>query len=322
MNRKRKAIIDSNEISELKVYTLGGYPQKVLIEGKKKTNPIVIFLHGGPGTPIPFCEGCRGMFPELTEHFIMIYWDQLGCGINNRPIDDTFSIASFVGMTIDLVRKIREEFKENTINIFAVSWGSVLAAKAAEAVPDLLHKVVIYGQVLKQLSFNDEVFEMLEKSGMPDKNKERLSVIKQSARHSLKEMKTVMGWVRKYTEGYQAKNGGKSPMGGIIRGLMTGPDYSLKDFKAIVVNGYMKNNSLLNELLLVDLSETMKKINIPYLILQGDTDIVTSTKMVSQFVETAGNHNLIYLQVVNSGHFPSAKGMDVVFNTGFEFFKE
>lgn len=36
---KRKEIIAKNEISELCSFTLGGYEQKVLIEGKKKTLP-------------------------------------------------------------------------------------------------------------------------------------------------------------------------------------------------------------------------------------------------------------------------------------------
>lgn len=35
MNKKRKAIIEQNEISELVTFSLGGYEQKVLIEGKK-----------------------------------------------------------------------------------------------------------------------------------------------------------------------------------------------------------------------------------------------------------------------------------------------
>ena len=90
MNKKRKAIIAANEISEIRNYNLGGYSQKVLIEGKKKTNPIIIILHGGPGSPIPFCVGCRGLFPELTDKAIIVYWDQLGCGINNHPIGDSF----------------------------------------------------------------------------------------------------------------------------------------------------------------------------------------------------------------------------------------
>lgn len=36
MNRKRKNIIGLNEISELRTYTLNGFEQKVLIEGRKK----------------------------------------------------------------------------------------------------------------------------------------------------------------------------------------------------------------------------------------------------------------------------------------------
>lgn len=31
----------------------------MLIEGKNKDLPVVITLHGGPGTPIPFSVGCR-----------------------------------------------------------------------------------------------------------------------------------------------------------------------------------------------------------------------------------------------------------------------
>lgn len=322
MNKKRQAIIASNEISELKTYTLNGYLQKVLIEGKRRTNPIVLFLHGGPGTPFPFCVGCRGMFPEITENFTMVYWDQLGCGINNYPIDDSFTIDSFVQMTVDLIKQLKSDYKECRINIFAVSWGSVLAAKAAREIPEQIHSVVVYGQVLSQLFFNDEVFEALQHSHMPSKDKEKLSSIMQSDSPSFKEFQLLAGWIRKYTEGYQAKNGGKTPMGNIIKGLMTSPDYSFADFKAIVINGYRKNKSLLAQLIKIDLSEVLTETAVPYLILQGDTDIVTSTKMVSLFVEESKNKNLSCLQVKNSGHMPSAAGMDTVLNTGFAFFRK
>ena len=59
MDKQRKNVIDKNEISQIYNFDLGGYPQKVLIEGRSRKNPIVITLHGGPGTPIPFSVGCR-----------------------------------------------------------------------------------------------------------------------------------------------------------------------------------------------------------------------------------------------------------------------
>lgn len=44
------------------------------------------------------------MFPELTDRVTMAYWDQLGCGINDHVIDDSFSIGHFVRMTVDLIQ--------------------------------------------------------------------------------------------------------------------------------------------------------------------------------------------------------------------------
>ena len=322
MNKKRKAIIAANEISELKTYTLGGYSQRVLIEGRKRSNPIVIFLHGGPGSPIPFNEGCRGLFPEITDQVTMVYWDQLGCGINNHVIDETFTIDCFVNMTIDLIKQIRNDFPDNKINIFGVSWGSILAAKVAEVIPELIHKIVTYGQVIKQIPFNDYTFEALEKSKMPDKLRERLIHIKQIAAYNYENSTFVMKWINKYTDGYISKKGGKPPFGPIIRGMISSPDYSMKDFKAVVKNGYSKNKSLTNELIALDLSETLEVISIPYMILQGENDIVTPTKIVTNYVDNSKNSNLHYHLVENSGHVPGVKGMDTIINTGFGYLQK
>ena len=76
MNKTRKQYIKSCEVSEVVTLTLGGYEQKVLIEGKRKDLPVVITLHGGPGSPVPFSVGCRGLFPEWTSKAIMVFWDQ------------------------------------------------------------------------------------------------------------------------------------------------------------------------------------------------------------------------------------------------------
>lgn len=75
VNSKRKQLIEQNEISEIYTFSLGGIPQKVLIEGKRKELPVVITLHGGPGSPVPFSVGCRGLFPMFTNRFMMVYWD-------------------------------------------------------------------------------------------------------------------------------------------------------------------------------------------------------------------------------------------------------
>lgn len=319
---RRKRYIESCQVSEIKTYTLNGYPQKILFEGKNAAAPIIIYLHGGPGSPIPFCAGSRGLFPEITDQFIMVYWDQLGCGMNDYPIDDTFSIDSYAAMTIDLIKAVHNDFPGNPINLFGVSWGSILAAHAAARLPELVNRVVVYGQVTKNLFFNQEVFDKLDSANLSGKEKEELHRLKTVDSVEQKDIMTMAKLIRRHTEGYQAKNGGKTPMGKIIFGLLTSPDYTIKDFKAVMVNGTQKNQSLFQEILRVDLREVLENITVPYLIMQGATDIVTSTRFIETFVKNSGNKNLSFDLVPNSGHMPSGDGMAYVIGKGFEFFKE
>ena len=82
MNRERKHCLESCEVSRLVRYELGGVEQKVTLEGRRADAPVVIFLHGGPGSPLPISVGTRGMFPDLTDRYVLAAWDQLGCGAN------------------------------------------------------------------------------------------------------------------------------------------------------------------------------------------------------------------------------------------------
>ena len=311
MDRKRKQIIEGNEISQIYEFTLGGVSQKVLIEGKTKDLPVVITLHGGPGTPIPLSVGCRGLFPEFTDNVIMVYWDQLGCGINDCKIDDKYDINSYVSMTVDLVKEVKNLFPKNQIIIFGVSWGSVLALKTVHEIPDMVDAVVNYGQVIRNLFFNAEVLGELEKSNI---SKKKLNKVKTILKNGPKEeeLPFLTACIRKYTNGYQNKDGKQAPMGTIIKGLLTSPDYSFKDFKAIMVNGTTKSKLLWPQLLAIDLSDELATVKVPYYVLQGDTDIVTNTNIVEEVVKQSGNDNLHFEVIEKSGHIPGVEGMNAI----------
>lgn len=314
MNKKRRAVIEGNQVSELLTLNLGGYEQKVLIEGKNKELPVVITLHGGPGTPIPFSVGCRGLFPEFTDKFIMVYWDQLGCGINNRKIDESFKISTFVNMTADLIDRIKEKFPENKLLLFATSWGSVLSALVSAEKSDAIDGIVVSGQIIKNVFFNDEVMNALEASAAPRKKLEIIKNAKPETANST-ELQTISSCLTKYTDAYNNKNCKKAPMGKMIMGLMTSPDYTFMDFKAVVDNGYKGNVSLWNEILKIDLTETLNAVKMPYYIIQGETDIVASTNVVKSVVEKSDNENLRYAVVENTGHFPGVEMMDKIFES-------
>ena len=313
MNKRRKEIIAACEISRVISLPLGGHSQKILIEGRYADSPVVLFLHGGPGSPLPFNVGCRGLFPEFSEKFVMVYWDQLGCGINNRPLSDALSVNDFTDMTIDLVKALREMFPKNRLVLFGVSWGSVLAAKAAAALPALVDGVFVYGQMLKNAFMNPEVYGALSAANLPTGVRKRMDEIWAKKLHTIDDATKVSVWVRKYTEGYQVKTVEAMPLGEVIRGILASPDYSLKDFFALFVNGAQKSASLLEEMLRLDLSETLQQVQIPYMILQGDKDIVTSTQAIAAFAQSCGNSNISVSVIENSAHMPGKAAMDILF---------
>lgn len=322
MKQQRKAVIARNEVSEVKTYQLGGYQQKVLIEGLKRTNPMILALHGGPGMPIPFGVGCRGMFPELTDQFILVSWDQLGCGVNNCSLPEELTIDHFVEMVGELIQQLKRDYPQNMFILFGTSWGSILAAKAATAYPNLIDQVITYGQVSKQLFFNQEVYASLEQSQMPAKKLRTLHEIQKKSVPQKADTLKLSQWVKKYTSGYAGLNEDKSEMKEIVSDLFGSPDYRLRDFLALFVNGYSKNERLWQELLQIDLTTTLSEVTIPYTIVQGDCDIVTSTKMISEIIATSKNPQLSLKVIQGSGHIPNAQGMDETFKEFYRMVEE
>lgn len=321
---KRKAYINSCEVSEIAKVNLGGFEQKIAIEGKKKDLPVVICLHGGPGSPVPFSVGCRGLFPEWTDKAIMVYWDQLGCGINNYKIDDSFHTSNFVDMTCDLVAAIKEKFPQNKLFLFGVSWGSILALESALRIPEKLDGVFVYGQVLKNLFFNGEVAAAFD-SAPQNAKREAQKILEAGTDCDYavldKNLKKLYKLLNKHTNAYFNKNAKPIKMGAIVKGLLTSPDYSFKDFKAVVKNGYSNNTTLWRELLNIDLTPKLSEVKVKYLLLQGDTDIITSTRNVLNAVESCSNEKVSVKVVKNSGHMPSMEAMEECFNTLCEFIK-
>ncbi len=63
-------------IATLEEIEIGGIGQYLLIRGEQTGNPVLLFLHGGPGYPqIAFA---RKYQRELEKDFVVVQWDQRG----------------------------------------------------------------------------------------------------------------------------------------------------------------------------------------------------------------------------------------------------
>lgn len=312
MKQRRKTIVKQNQISILATYSLGGQNQKVLIEGKNKDLPIVVCFHGGPGTPLPFSIGSRGMFPELTNHFIMVYWDQFGCGANNHTLDQEFNIDSLVDMAIDLIQELKDMFPNNKLILFGISFGSILTAKIVHKVPNLIDGAVACGQVLKELTLNEETIGLLTNTALSNKDKKRLDDLKQKTEYQAEDMIMIHRLIKKYTNGYQSKEEKGVPLGKILLGMLTSPDYRIKDWMAMFKNGYTNHESIFREIRSIDLTNTLETLKKPYFIIQGEYDLVTSTQALKRFVSHTHNKNIRCKIISKGSHMPGEAMMKMI----------
>jgi len=70
---------------------INGIKQGMFIESRDDSNPVLLFLHGGPGFPV---YGLTKKYPTyLEEVFTVCWWEQRGAGIsynkNIKPDDLT-----------------------------------------------------------------------------------------------------------------------------------------------------------------------------------------------------------------------------------------
>ncbi len=307
---KRRVRTD-NEISEMISLELGGFPQKVLIEGRRKDLPIMVVLHGGPGQAIPGC-GFRGRYKDVTDRFVTVFWDQLGCGINNRKLDSTVTVESYVDMTEDLVAEIGRRFPDNKVFLFASSWGTVLSAKLLERGGHSVDGVVACGQIVRDVFVGDEVKNVLGDAGISEKKMARIrSVTADDC--TFNDIKMISGALMRHTDAYRNRKGRNMPLSMMLKLLLTSPDYTLRDaFAAMMVNECRKNRPLFEEIPRIDLTETLKRIEVPYIMVQGDTDAVASTRTVRDVVDSSGNENLEVRIAEDSGHIPTMRMMEMV----------
>ncbi|MEK7667181.1 MAG: alpha/beta hydrolase [Gemmatimonadota bacterium] len=134
-------------IASLERISLGGVPQWVLIRGRSTRNPVVLFLHGGPGMPAMYLA--HAWQRPLEDDFVVVHWDRLGAGksfFGGIPAR-YLTVRRLLDNTYELVNILRGRFQQDRIILVGHSWGSYLGMLAVRERPDLFRAFVGAGQV-------------------------------------------------------------------------------------------------------------------------------------------------------------------------------
>ncbi len=135
------------QLAVLEKVSIGGAEQWILVRTEDVQNPIILFLHGGPGTSQ--LTLMRRNTRDVEQHFTVVNWDQRGAGKSYAAIADTgkMNIEQFVDETIELTKYLLHRFGKEKIVLVGHSWGSAVGALAVQRAPELYHSYIGIGQI-------------------------------------------------------------------------------------------------------------------------------------------------------------------------------
>jgi len=136
-------------ISTVERITLGGLDQGLIIRGRKADAPVMLFLHGGPGSPeYAFMrQTSRG----LEDDFVMVYWEQRGAGMSFAGVAaEDLTLEKMLADTAELATILAERFGKEKVFLMGHSWGSLLGMSTIRIHPELFHAYFGVGNVASQ----------------------------------------------------------------------------------------------------------------------------------------------------------------------------
>ena len=274
---------------------------EVMITGVDKRNPIIIFVHGGPGcSEIPYVRKYQNL---LEEHFTIVHYDQRGSGKSYHFFEDYSNLSAdlHVEDLLALTDYVKKQLSQEKVLLIGHSFGTYIGMKAAADAPDKFVAYIGIGQVSSNIQSEMDSLEYTLNQAKQAKNKKDVKKLQQLS-NLIKngEENTPRNLVRKYGGAARLIDDNMD----YYTGFFLNPEYNLLD-----VVRYMKGVSLSQQILLAeerkqDITRVVNKLEIPCFFVMGKYDYMTSTKAARTYFDNLTAPEKKFVVFDKSAHYP------------------
>ncbi len=295
-----------NSISCIEKVTLGGNEQIIIIRGKNINNPILLFLHGGPGgsmTPIFHKE-----YPQLEDAFVVVYWEQRGAGksfTKNIP-KNTMTLNQFTEDANEVTIYIKKKFNREKIYIMGHSWGTMLGMNVIYRYPS--HYLAYFG--VGQIG-NQKESEVISHNWLLVEAKKRhdTKAIKKLEKLDSQHLENAEEWINylMVVRKYSAKYGGmfrNYSMKKFIKDLLLAKEFTLLEKINYYKGLTFSLNLMVMEFINFNLAKEITEIEVPVYFLQGTYDYDTTLKTAKDYFDLIQAPKKEFFVFNNSAHHP------------------
>lgn len=300
-NTRDYAITTPNRIDEGKYVLIGGIEQWITIRGADRRNPVVLFLHGGPGdvtNPWGYA-----VFRPWLKQFTVVQWDERGAsrtlGRNGPSIASTISFDRMVQDGIEVAELVRTELKQDRVILVGHSFGSLLGLHMVKARPDLFAAYIGTGQVADETRQHRVAYQELLAAAR--RRGEQAAVL---------ELEQVgpPPWSDGQGYGVEHKWANFFEHADVFLGSTVGlslvaPGYTLKDVVDDFDGQVLSADRLVPHTLPEDMPSLGGSFTVPVFVIQGAEDFTTPTSLARELVASIRAPRKAFVAVEGAGHF-------------------
>ncbi len=290
---KPRPIVDEHgrplpgSISEKLHLTINGVRQGMFIRSRDARNPVLLFLHGGPGMPEYWLTH---RYPTgLERHFTVAWWEQRGAGMSYSPDipAETMTIEQFMADTLAVTDYLRTRFGVEKVYLMAHSWGSYLGIQVAATKPEWFHAYVGVSQITHQIRSERLSYEyMLQQfTELGDTRMVRkLAAAPVTMSVPLPPAYDALRDKAMHTLGVGTTRDMRSVVTGIFLPSWTFRDYTMAE-KVKLWRGkrFSKRSGLWDRMQATDLTALVTELRIPAYFLHGSYDYTVSCPMAKSY---------------------------------------
>ena len=285
-------ILAQGSIADLFELNVNGDDQYLLVRGVDRRQPVILFVHGGPGMPAMYLA--HAFQRDLENEFVIAHWDQRASGksfkgAGNQGQLSTSLLLSDMDVVVD---HLRESLGAQQLWIVGHSHGSYLGALYTRRHPEKVCAFVGVGQVADESgsgrtrAVQEEFLKSrLEGIGLPPE-----TVISGA---NLEELLFLSG-----SEIYGETS--FTPL--LMTGLMA-PEYSLFDALNVARGSSYSSQSMEYDMSR-DLTTDAWQFAVPVAVIMGRHDLVTPTQLSKEYYERIDAPAKAWYVFEETSHFP------------------
>lgn len=281
--------IVAGSVAAMEQVSMGGTNQWIVMRGKSASNPVLLFLAGGPGGTET--GWVRKFNAALEDHFVVVNWEQPGAGKSNASLWDsrTLTPQQYVQDGLQLTNYLRQRFHQDKIYLVGHSWGTFLGVWMVQQHPELFKAYVGVGQMVDPTTSDRLGYEDVISREQRDGNTAIVQKLRANGPPpyygSLMLLKYMdyFGPQDSYMAMDERASGGKPYLGNPFDDILS-PEYGLADrITSIGVMNPITFTKVYQQLDKVDFRVQAPKLDVPVYFVQGRHDLNNWAPLAAEY---------------------------------------